>query len=102
MPRALTNVSVLRSVLQNNLQSASQVFSFTIGWVNHKFYKTKLNAAWTSEMAVSVNNRKRSRSPDECDYTVQTKQFINEQIIIKNSQTKMKEIHGKFSTFTNE
>lgn len=42
------------------------------------------------------NNRKRSRSQEDNDYVVQSKQFINEQTILKNSQTKMKEIHGKF------
>lgn len=47
-------------------------------------------------MSVSMNNnRKRTRSQEDGDYTIQSKQFINEQTIIKNSQTKMKEIHGK-------
>lgn len=48
-------------------------------------------------MAVSINNRKRSRSQDDYDYTIQSKQFINEQTVAKNSQTKMKEIHGKLN-----
>lgn len=46
-------------------------------------------------MAVNVANRKRTRSQEGYEYTVQSKQFINEQTINKNSQSKMKEIHGK-------
>lgn len=45
-------------------------------------------------MPLSVN-RKRTRSEDDYDYTVQSKQFINEQTVNMNNQTKMKEIHGK-------
>lgn len=48
-------------------------------------------------MSVSINSnsRKRGRSQEDCDYAVQSKQFINEQTVNKNSQEKMKEIHGK-------
>lgn len=47
-------------------------------------------------MAPTINNRKRSRSQEDYDYTVQSKQFINEQTINMGNQHKMKEIHGKF------
>lgn len=47
------------------------------------------------EMAVNINSRKRTRSSEDYDYTLQSKQFINEQAVNKSSQTKMKEIHGK-------
>lgn len=47
-------------------------------------------------MAPTINNRKRSRSQEDYDYTVQSKQFINEQTINMGNQNKMKEIHGKF------
>lgn len=45
-------------------------------------------------MPLSIS-RKRTRSETENDYTVQSKQFINEQTVNMNSETKMKEIHGK-------
>lgn len=47
-------------------------------------------------MALSVS-RKRTRSETEFDYTVQSKQFVNEQIVNMNSQSKMKEIHGEYA-----
>lgn len=46
-------------------------------------------------MAEIFTSRKRARSQEDCDYTVQAKQFINEQTLNRNSETKMKEIHGK-------
>lgn len=46
-------------------------------------------------MALTVNSRKRTRSENECDYAVQSKQFISEQTVNMNDETKMKEIHGK-------
>lgn len=46
-------------------------------------------------MATSINNRKRSRSENEYDFVIQSKQFVSEQTINENNQSKMKEIHGK-------
>lgn len=45
-------------------------------------------------MALIVNSRKRTRSDSDNEFTVQSKQFINEQIVNTNNQSKMKEIHG--------
>lgn len=46
-------------------------------------------------MASVVKSRKRALSENELDFTVQSKQFINEQTVNLNNQSKMKEIHGK-------
>lgn len=46
-------------------------------------------------MALNINNRKRTRSSVDNDYTLQSKQFINEQAINLSNPNKMKEIHGK-------
>lgn len=46
-------------------------------------------------MALAINSRKRTRSENEFEYGVQSKQFVNERTVDMNSQAKMKEIHGK-------
>lgn len=48
-------------------------------------------------MALALNSRKRTRSENEFEYSVQSKQFVNERTVDMNSQAKMKEIHGKHS-----
>lgn len=50
-------------------------------------------------MALIVNSRKRTRSDSDHDFTLQSKQFIREQTINSNNQSKMKEIHGNFCVF---
>lgn len=47
-------------------------------------------------MALISNSRKRARPQEDYDYELQSKQFVNDQIINMNNQNKMKEIHGKF------
>lgn len=48
------------------------------------------------------NNRKRFRSQsNEPLYEVQTKYFVNQQMIDYQDQSKMKQIHGKISIATN-
>lgn len=47
-------------------------------------------------MALLINSRKRTRSDSDYDITLQSKQFINEQTLNANNQSKMKEIHGNF------
>lgn len=46
-------------------------------------------------MALISNSRKRSRSQEDYDYTLQTKQFVNEQKLTMANPNKMKEIHGE-------
>lgn len=45
-------------------------------------------------MALIMHSRKRTRSEDDHEFTLQSKQFINDQTINTNNQSKMKEIHG--------